>query len=364
MALEATLDPIAFAERDAAVREFAGICAEFQRWAVRGARALERVRATCAHRFANCASLEEFAERHGMAAGLARDLQGLRLALDLLPRIAGEVESGDVPVASAAILGQVASGSDRLRAAEDWLGRARTMVTRDFLALFFRRRDEDLAGEPVSSLRAYVTRRARDDLSRARDLVSRRGDRPLTLGQTLGVVVDEWLEANDPLRKEGRRRRVGDTSRIPDRRYVPVEADRAVRRRSDDRCIVPLCCNRIWLQRSHRVAHANGGSREADNLDLLCAAHHVLYEDGEIRIVGPPDRPVVTDPAGRPLTRRNAPIVVRTFHPGDVGEADEGLAEESVEPPDPDDPDGSDGPHGPHGPRGPHEPNGPEARPP
>src|SRR5439155_24649861 len=60
----------------------------------------------------------------------------------------------------------------------------------------------------------------------------------------------------------------------------------------------------IWVQRSHRTPHAEGGSREAENLDLLCDYHHVLYERGELRITGPPDAPVLADREGRPLGRR------------------------------------------------------------
>jgi hypothetical protein len=50
------------------------------------------------------------------------------------------------------------------------------------------------------------------------------------------------------------------------------------------------------------VAHASGGSREADNLDDLCSDHHTMYEQGLLRVEGPTDAPVFYDATGRPIT--------------------------------------------------------------
>src|SRR5439155_10575631 len=145
---------------------------------------------------------------------------------------------------------------------------------------------------------------------RARELASRTAHEVLTMGQTLGVVVGDWLDDNDPLRGTPGKRRLADTSTIPGSRYVPAEVDREVRARSGDRCVVPLCDQRIWVHRSHRVPHAEGGSREAGQLDLLCDYHHVLYERGDICITGPAEAPVITSRDGRPLDERD-PLIAR-----------------------------------------------------
>src|SRR5204862_2248683 len=89
-------------------------------------------------------------------------------------------------------------------------------------------------------------------------------------------------------------------------RYVPAEADRRVRARSDDCCIVSMCGQAMWVQRSHRTPHRLGGSREATNLDLLCDYHHFLYETGSMYIAGPADAPVFTDRYGTALSERTA----------------------------------------------------------
>jgi hypothetical protein len=170
--------------------------------------------------------------------------------------------------------------------------------------LFARRRDEARAGESVTPVTAYVTERVLDDLERARTLISRKAHAPLTMGQTLAIIVDDWLARHDPLRTTPGARRLPDTTVLPDRRYVPAEVDREVRARSGDRCMVPFCDSGTWVHRSHRVAHRDGGNREAAGLDLLCDYHHRLYEGGLMRIEGPADAPVFTDQNGRAIDGR------------------------------------------------------------
>ena len=170
--------------------------------------------------------------------------------------------------------------------------------------MFLRRRDEQRTGEPVAAVTAYVTRAAADDLERARALTSRKAHMALTMGQTLGIVVGDWLDEHDSLRQEAGSRRLPDTTAIPGSRYVPAEVDREIRARTDDRCIVPFCDGVFWLQRSHRIPHRDGGSREADNLDLLCDTHHLMYELGQILISGPARAPTITRRDGRPLDAR------------------------------------------------------------
>ena len=99
-----------------------------------------------------------------------------------------------------------------------------------------------------------------------------------------------------------------DTGGVPESRYVPAEVDRAVRARSDDRCVVPFCDATNWVQRSHRVPHRSGGSREAEQLDLLCDYHHHLYETGAILITGPADAPIITDAYGRNIDERRPQV--------------------------------------------------------
>lgn len=292
-------------ERAAAALEFREVAAAFRRLALRGARAIRELERTGAHLHAGAASIAHFAELNGMSAYEAREMARLARALTTTPSLATEVEQGTIPVASAAILGAVADEPEMVHPEDRWVEWARSKSTRDFRRLFARRRDESRAGEVVAPMTAYVTRPVRENVERACALASRRAHEPLTLGQTIGVVFGEWLDDNDPLRGKPGVRRLPDTAQLPGSRYVPAEVDRQVRARSDDRCIVPLCTAEYWVQRSHRVPHREGGSREAEQLDLLCDYHHRLYEAGLLRIEGPPSEPVFSDARGNRIDERH-----------------------------------------------------------
>jgi hypothetical protein len=294
----------AAAARRVAAQDFVALAAERRRLAIRGARIVRRLEQTGAHVYAGCSSIGHFAERNGMSASEAKELQNLARALEAEPDLEADVVAGTIPVASAAILGELAAAPWLVRPDDRWREAARTKSTRELRRMYYQRRDESRAGEPVISVTAYVTPLVRENLRRAQVLASRKAHHVLTMGQTLGIVTSAWLSYHDPLRQEPGTRRVPDTSNVPGTRYVPSAVDREVRNRSGDRCIVPFCDGIFWLDRSHRVAHAQGGSREAENLDLLCDDHHMLYEIGMITITGPAAAPVVTDLEGRVLDGR------------------------------------------------------------
>jgi hypothetical protein len=60
---------------------------------------------------------------------------------------------------------------------------------------------------------------------------------------------------------------------------------RALLIRDDNECRHPGCCARRGLD-AHHVRHwIDGGSTDADNLILLCEAHHQAHHAGEFAIV-------------------------------------------------------------------------------
>ena len=349
-------------ERAAAVLQFRTAAALSRRVALLGARAVLELERVGAHHAAGAASIAHFGEMNGVSAAEARTWSNLALAIahpesanearaaGVLPSIESEsseptasapttpaptigayieqaVAAGTIPVASAAILGEVlrtqadtqaesqaAAGPDAPEAPPPhldpgWIEFALSKSTREFHRNYLRRRDEWRGGHLTSVFHAYITHPVRDDLARARTLASRKAKKALSMGQALGVVVSEWLAENDPLRKIPGTRRVPDTATIPGSRYIPAEVDRHVRARTGDECIVPFCDASMWLHRSHRIPHRDGGSREAEQLDLLCPYHHFLYETDCIQISGPADAPIVTDGVGRPIDQRRAWLI-------------------------------------------------------
>jgi hypothetical protein len=78
---------------------------------------------------------------------------------------------------------------------------------------------------------------------------------------------------------------------------------------------VPGCHNHRYLDVHHLVPKSEGGSHDADNLAVLCAAHHDQAHRGTLVIEGAPSRGLVFrhadgTPYGEPL--RPAAIEVAT----------------------------------------------------
>ena len=254
------------------------------------------------HLHEGASSVADLAAERGMTFSSAREIENLGKAIVRSGEIVPDLEQGRMPVANGAVLGRLDVETE-VRPGEDWVEWARTESPRDFLRRFQERRDEVRQGAPVVALVAHVTYQGRRDFERARNLASRSARTVLTTGQTVGVVVDEYLDAHDPLRTDGAERRLPDTgtpaAAASGNRYVPAAEERKVRWRNRDKCAVKTCSNDIFLTLSHRKPHREGGSREADNLDLLCGLHHTLYEQGWILIEGTADAPVIKTADGR-----------------------------------------------------------------
>jgi hypothetical protein len=249
---------------------------------------------------------DDFGERYGMPAKDARMLLGLGLAIKAAPYLEQSVLSGRMTLREASLLGQVLPDPRMQREGDDWVGWALTESTRTFENRVRKRREEvGLAGEETMGISLYVRRTVMEDFRRARVIASRKAGQALTEGQTLGVVVDTYLEAFDPARVTPGRRTLLDTAFV-NGRYVPPAVQREIIERQGEKCAVPFCDHLMFLDKAHLVEHRCGGSREADNLLLLCSRHHDLFDWGYIRIAGTAAKPSFIDPQGRDLAQRFA----------------------------------------------------------
>ena len=104
-------------------------------------------------------------------------------------------------------------------------------------------------------------------------------DQVLAESETFETVVDHYLDSFDVDRITPGTRRVGPTTHV-EGRYIPMMVRREIYERQGHACAVPLCGNTLFLQHAHIQAHACGGSREADNLILVCSFHHMLFDHG------------------------------------------------------------------------------------
>lgn len=296
------------------MREFHGLLARRRSLDLECARVFAAIERLGLHLHQGASSVSQLAEEGGMTLYSARELEDVGRALFFHPEIADDVAEGRMPIANAAILGRVDPEDDFLREDDDWVGWARTVRPREYARIYHQRVDQVRRGRPVRPLTMFVTSRDIEDFEEARKFASRSAREVLTAGQTLRALLDVYLEEHDPLWKA--RLLPGalsqdaapagdaggsDAATRPGSRYVPAGVRRAVLRRTWNQCAVPFCHKDMFLHFSHRQAHREGGTREAENLDLLCGWHHTLYEIGFLIIEGPADDPVFKTRTGRVL---------------------------------------------------------------
>ena len=132
-------------------------------------------------------------------------------------------------------------------------------------------------------------------LKKARNLIKR----DLTLEETLGLVLDEYIQKHDPLEKAKRslirKSSPGKSSLQKDetpklksepssrstRRPLPAAIKHIVIHRDQNRCTHQIrqgirCENTKFLEIHHRRPVHAGGTNAPQNLEILCAAHHRL----------------------------------------------------------------------------------------
>lgn len=254
-----------------------------------------------------CSDIGEFGERSGISADCTRRLLAAGLALKVEPAFEAHVRSGEITVANAAVAGELSSRPDLRREGEDVLRLAATHTTKQLRKIVQRRKEEARVGpEPVVSVTVHVRESARCEFKRAQEIASGKASRKLSEGETFEVVVDHYLDTFDVDRVKPGKRRTPDTAMV-DGRYVPMDIRRALLERQGRKCAIPFCDNSIFLDKAHIVPHAAGGSREIDNLVLLCSRHHFEFDIGAIQFAGTAAAPVFLDMYGRDLAKRFAP---------------------------------------------------------
>ncbi|HEX8112705.1 MAG TPA: HNH endonuclease signature motif containing protein [Kofleriaceae bacterium] len=106
----------------------------------------------------------------------------------------------------------------------------------------------------------------------------------------------------------------------PGRAYqdiLPAVA-RLVWRRDGGRCRVPGCRSSRGLEIHHLIHRADGGTHEASNLALVCAACHQAHHDGRLTISGRVDRIEIHRPSPHVGARE---AVTSAIRPGAVADA-------------------------------------------
>ncbi len=232
----------------------------------------------------------DLAESLGLSADEGRRLLSLAGALDGWPGVPGwpgaeeRLLDGRLNPDKAASLARLLEIEGATRPDDTWLAWAEQESTADFQRRVNRRCEEALRGEPVEKIGGWVSQDGVASFRRARKILSRKAERRVSRGEAIEVLAEYYLDREDPMRVEARRRRLADTEEIPGERTIPAEVRRAVRARARDRCEFPRCSFDTWLEFAHIFPHRLGGSREAHNLLFLCGTHHRAMDGGVLRV--------------------------------------------------------------------------------
>jgi hypothetical protein len=274
---------------------------EERRLQLRAARRYARIDSKRHFALKGASSIAHYGELHGRSAREARMLASVGRMLELCPEVEERILSGAISLDAAAALRPIYEDPALLRADDDWLSWAETWSARDIEREVRRREREAESGEKVMTFSALLTASAWEKFDRAWVLACRKAKEQLSRGRAVEALTDHYLKCFDPDLKTPGKRRTPDTEDHPGR-YVPEEVKRAVRGRPHgDRCAVPGCDHRLFLNYAHIRPHRYGGGREAEHLHYLCVPHHILYDAGILGITGPPDRPTFRLPGGRVL---------------------------------------------------------------
>ena len=269
----------------------------------RAAKALAMIEKRRAHVISGYTSAQAWAEANGYGDQQARRLLALGRTLTAAPELERKMRSGAVSSDAVLAVGKVlCEPSLELSAAEReaWLERACTLPPRQLREEATKAVEEARQGEATFPMRFHVTAATKDGFHRTRLLMSKGQPRMISEGQTVGRLVQDWLAGHDPRLRPLPKRRSGPTGGTRSR-YRPKQVDAIVERRSGGTC--EICRVRRAVEKIHiRERHAQGGSREVDNLADGCRECHLMVEAGVFRFSH-------FDEEGHPQF---------TFHPGSL----------------------------------------------
>jgi Arc/MetJ family transcription regulator len=308
---------------------------------------MARIEAARHYDFFECESVREYGERElSLSAREAMDLAAIGRALALFEGLEDRVLDGRTSAEAAAVLARLGSHPDALREDDPKHSRAAWLVrAQETSANVLRKMVEHRLSEVDERKRSF-TRTIRfdeqgiQDLQRTRELASPSEREVVGPSEAVGLALRQYVKTKDMLeRKEGTRRMgwtgapslrpagwsaaelplgtaesVGPTeangavaavleeAQCPEGRAVPASVERIVYRRAGNKCRLPYCDNTLFLDKVHVFRdHAEGGSREKDNIDLHCKRHHFFQGEGRIENRGDTEQPRFVNARGESL---------------------------------------------------------------
>jgi hypothetical protein len=273
------------------------------------AKDLAAIQASRHHELFDCSSIGHYGEQIlSISAQEAWEGAALGTAMKAFPALEGLVRNGSVTASAGAALAALVRCEGALRPDDEWLRWADEDSAKELRRRVAARiRDVRRArgeAEPTRAITVHLTMQGVEDLGRARALASRSEDELLSPSGAVETALRAYVKAKDVLeRKPGPRRQPRtDLPGALHNRTVAAQNQRVVLTRARRKCRIPRCDCDVFVDTVHVFdRHADGGSREPENLDLHCKCHHRMQERGQIRNDGTTDSPRFVNDRGESL---------------------------------------------------------------
>lgn len=134
----------------------------------------------------------------------------------------------------------------------------------------------------LRELRTAVTAKTETDIEKLKDILSQKLGRAASLEEVIAWAVSECRKKHDPEEKAERSKVSSGNSEMKAGRHpIPASVKHEVVRRQGYQCCYRgpdgrRCEQKRWLHYDHIEEVSHGGLNKADNLRILCSAHHRL----------------------------------------------------------------------------------------
>lgn len=231
-----------------------------------------------------------------------------------IPELKHQIQSGQLSVSKARRIVPILTAENH----QEWIQKAKALPKAELEREVVK---HSPSAEKKEIVRIITEQRSRmhldldtslvEKLRRAQNLLRSKRRKNLTLEETLGELVDQFLERNDPLRSvnngtgsgQGKPSRATSTRAVNGKqlgpgqvtsqaepranalhRPIPKPLRRQVFRRDSGRCQYKgaagkLCNSEAYLQIHHLEPWGQGGNHTANNLMVMCEQHHRLVHD-------------------------------------------------------------------------------------
>lgn len=212
-----------------------------------------------------------------------------------VPVLQSAIQAGELSVSKARKIAPVLTLANQ----EEWVEKAKILSTRKLEEEVARVAPREATPERMKfvaedrlELRLGISKSLKEKLERVRDLESQRTAMPVSIEETLDVLLDVYLESKDPVKRAERVLKkkginasasvTGHANRVDlseNRQLIPSSIRHQVQLRDGGQCAHvrasgERCENRRWLDIHHVRPRNEGGGNGLENLVTLCSAHH------------------------------------------------------------------------------------------